>query len=343
MKLHRCSWSPSGPGWGAALGALFWPGVVAIALFLMPSRPAVAQAPPGGLPGQAAAPAPDTILARGYRILIKDRKSNLDAIQKILEDQDKAPREVRIESYVLQIEINDDKNSGIDLDFFFGPTNDGVPTGEFGTAGTMRSAGANQSFRYGSLSTERFQLFLDFLKRNTKTKVLSKPMLSVVDGGTASIAIGQQIPYVLTTVVPGAPGQTPVQGTQVAFSSVGINLTFTPTILPNDIVRMSIQPEISDVAGQASANAPPPTRTQRVNTTLFVKNHHAFLIGGMYRVDSTLRRARLPLLGNLPIIGDYFGENANARHRNEVVLVVKPTITSEEDFDPTPAKPPKKS
>lgn len=314
---------------------------VAVLLATLGAGPLAAQAPPGA--DQGALQAPTTLLPRGYRLLMRDSKSNLEAIEKIIKEQDKAPREVRIESYVLQIELNKDRNNGIDLDFFFGGTKEDTPLGEYSTVNALRSAGATQQFRFGSLSTERFQMFLDFLKRNTETKVLSKPMLTVIDGGTATINIGQQIPYVLTTVVPGLPGQAPVQGTQVQFANVGINLTFTPVIMPNDIVRMQIAPEISDVSGQAQANAPPPTRTQRVNTVLFVKNRHAFLIGGLYRVDSDTRKQRLPLLGNLPIIGQYLGENRDARHRNELVIVVKPTITAEEDFDLPPSKVVKKS
>ncbi|MBI3891701.1 MAG: type II and III secretion system protein [Candidatus Wallbacteria bacterium] len=314
--------------------------VVALTASLAASQ-LIAQVPPGGAGGSEAAPL--QILPRGYRLLIKDTQSNLDAIQRIIEQQDKPPREVRVESYVLQVQLNRDHNSGIDLDFFFGGTKEDLPLGEFSTAKAMRSAGANQQFRYGSLSTERFQLFLDFLKKNTETKVLSKPMLTVIDGGTATINIGQQVPYVLTTVVPGQAGGASVQGTQYSFAQVGINLTFTPVIMPNDIVRMQIAPEISDFVSAPQPNVPPPTFTQRVNTTLFVKNRHAFLIGGLYRIKADSLRARLPLLGNLPIIGQYMGQNTDAKSRNEIVIVVKPTITSEEDFDIPPTKVVKKS
>jgi type II secretory pathway component GspD/PulD (secretin) len=341
-RKHDSGRSPRGSTLASAAG---WKQLsLALALCGLAAGAVEAQAPPGGLPGGAGGSQAsfDTLRPRGYRLLIRDRSSNLDAIKKILEEHDKAPREVRIESYVLSVELDQNQSSGVDLDFFFGPNKEDMPLGEYSTAGAMRSAGANQQFRFGSLSTERFQIFLDFLKRNTKTKVLSRPMLTVIDGGTASINIGNQIPYTLTTVVPGVAGGSPVQGTQIAFSSVGINLTFTPTIMSNDIVRMSISPEISDVSGQAAPNSPPPTRTQRVNTTLFVKDKHAFLIGGLYRVDNTETGARLPLLGNLPIIGDYLGQKTTTKAKKELVIVVKPTITAEEDFD-VETKSPKKS
>lgn len=328
---------------------LFLLGVVVASLMVL-ARPLEAQpagaglpvAQPGGAAGAAGAgqagtaataQVPSRILPRGYLLKIRARPEVLDEIAELIESSDIAPKQVRLESYVLEINVNKGRQSGVDLDFFFGTSRgeDG-PLGEFTTNQAFRSS-TNQQVRFGSLSTERFALFLDFLRDNTRTRVLSKPNLTVLDGQTASINIGRSEPFVTQQVVAGTPGVAPVQATQVQFARIGVNLNFTPTILPNDFVRMRIQPTINSVAGAGSANAPPPTNETTVQTTMFVKDGHAILIGGLYSMKKTDNSARLPVLGNLPLVGDYFSKTNTGTDRQEVAVVAKVTIIDENDFE----------
>ena len=95
---------------------------------------------------------------------------------------------------------------------------------------------------------------------------------------------------------------------------------------------MAIAPAIITPGIQANANLPPPTDTQQIETTLFVRDRQPFMIGGLYTVTKVDNSARVPFLGQLPIIGKFFGNNSDTTNRNEILIIVKPTIISENDL-----------
>lgn len=294
-------------------------------------------AQPGG-GGGAAAGVPALPAGQVGRVLVRGTPEQLEEIRRIIAENDRLPREVLLETYILDVNVSRNDNAGIAFQAFFGPSRHfgGVPLGNYSF--DNRLTDANQELRFGSLSTERFAVFLNFLKNYTNTRILNRPSAMVMDGGTATLNLGGQVNYlsrVDTTVTNfGTVIQTPVTGSV----NTGQNLILTPRIMPNDIVLLNITLDDTSVTefrnfgtGNNAVSLPQTTR-RALATPMYLKNGTAVVIGGLKNQRQEKQSTKIPFLGELPFIGKNFGRNLKTGTSNELVLIIKATVYAENDF-----------
>jgi pilus assembly protein CpaC len=163
-----------------------------------------------------------------------------------------------------------------------------------------------------------FGALIDALAQENLVSVLAEPNLTVMSGDTASFLAGGQIPF------PVAQGNDQMS---VEFKDFGVMLAVTPTVLSQDRVSIRLRPEVSQpddsVYSYRDANGTqvPGFLVRRAETTIELGSGQSFVIGGLLQSDLTQTMDKLPILGDIPIIGALARSQGFARGETELVII----------------------
>ncbi|MCX5797279.1 MAG: type IV pilus secretin PilQ [Elusimicrobia bacterium] len=161
-----------------------------------------------------------------------------------------------------------------------------------------------------------------------KIKVLSDPKIATLNNQPANINVTTQYPYVTSSIASTAGGAVT---SQVTYVSVGIQLTVTPTINADGRITLLVNPTVS----QPSATAPtatggaPGIDSRQAQTTVLIRDGETIVIGGLISDRLEDRISKIPLLGDIPILGWLFRSKHKARTRTELLIFVTPKILAD--------------
>ncbi|MBQ6972099.1 MAG: hypothetical protein IJP86_07050 [Synergistaceae bacterium] len=160
------------------------------------------------------------------------------------------------------------------------------------------------------------------LEQKAKGKVLANPSVIAVDGKQAEINLTQDYPYV--------SDRDNSKGT-VTWSTeeVGPKLKFTPRIGRDGYVTLTLDLSTGDVVGTMTSGTGgemPVTTTRSVKTDVRVRDGMPFVIGGLFHENTSKNVSRIPILGNIPLLGELFTFRSNSKTKNQVVMVITPYI-----------------
>jgi len=166
---------------------------------------------------------------------------------------------------------------------------------------------------------------LSLLQNNGLARVLAEPTLLALSGQSASFLAGGEIPI---------PSSGSLGTQNVEYKPFGIGLTVTPTILAADRIALKVAPEASEldwanaipVSSGSSTSLIPALRTRRADTMVELGDGESFVIGGLVSRTTMASVDKLPLLGDLPIIGAFFRSMNYTQEEKELVIVVTPRL-----------------
>ncbi|WP_420224810.1 type II and III secretion system protein family protein [Pigmentiphaga litoralis] len=192
----------------------------------------------------------------------------------------------------------------------------------FGLASQIAPTGA--MFDLG-LGLTRGNFLLDtnlrLLESNGLARVLAEPTLVALSGQSAKFLAGGELP------VPQAGG---LGTTTVVYKPFGIGLTVTPTVLSKDRIALKVAPEASDLDYTNGVNINgtqiPAIITRRADTTVELGDGESYVIGGLVSRTTSSNLSKLPLLGDLPIIGAFFRSMNYQQREKELLIVVTPRL-----------------
>ncbi|MFZ4508333.1 MAG: secretin N-terminal domain-containing protein [Fimbriimonas sp.] len=261
-------------------------------------------------------------------IIVVTTPENAELIKKILAQLDKLPEQVMIETIIVEATLDSSDKLGVEWNMVQGKAfNNAGTTGTLAqTFGQQNANPALQGFRY-TLTGGNLTGFLNALRTDSKFQVLSTPRIFTSNNVQAEINISQSIPYVLST-------REDTNGNlsyNYAFQDVGIVLTVTPRITANGYVTMDVNQTANDLQGYTTFNAPIVNQRQ-ANTTVSVKDGETIILGGIIRstVNSTVRK--LPVLGDIPILGNLFKTTDKTKAKTELLVFLTPRLVkSDED------------
>jgi type IV pilus assembly protein PilQ len=200
---------------------------------------------------------------------------------------------------------------------------DGGTGVNFPTSSGEVSVGA---FRFGRITdTYFFDSTLSAAQKDGKAKILSHPKISTVNNKEAKIDITTQIPYTTTEISNSNP---PITTLKVTYITTGIQLKVTPTINDDDNITLKLKPSVSQVSvSVASTSGGAPGVDERsVDTTIMTKNNQTVVIGGLIFDQSQNTIHKVPLLGDIPILGWLFKKKFTSQKRIELLIFVTPKL-----------------
>lgn len=164
------------------------------------------------------------------------------------------------------------------------------------------------------------------LETKNKAKVLSEPNMLVLDGKEASILVGGEVPI---PVVQSAQTGT-VATVTIEYKEFGAKLRVIPTVTSDDNIQLLIAPEVStlDFANGVvmSGFVIPGLKTRRAETTVNLKSGQSIIIGGLIQSDMSKAVKQIPLLAEIPILGEFFKMTTNKNQQTELVIIITPEI-----------------
>lgn len=189
------------------------------------------------------------------------------------------------------------------------------------TSGSITDAFA-LALGFGKANSGRgVTLTLNLLESNGLARVLAEPTLVAMSGQSASFLAGGELPIPISQSL----GTTTVQ-----YKPFGIGLTVTPTVLSNDRIALKVAPEASDLDYTNAVNvdnlAIPAITTRRADTTVELGDGESFVIGGLVSRSTISNASKVPLLGDLPIIGNFFKQQSYTMNEKELVIIVTPRL-----------------
>ncbi len=185
------------------------------------------------------------------------------------------------------------------------------------------------------LNTINVRAFLQLLMNLTDTNILSTPQVMAADNQKAKIVVGENRPF------PTGQAQGITGGTLVTIErkDVGVTLEITPQVLENDLVRLEIKQEITAISesvaqtiGTGAATVPVgPTTTKRaMETTTVARDKQTLVIGGLVRDNVTLSERKIPLLGDIPLLGWLFRFQSRQVEKLNLLVFLTPHIIRDE-------------
>ena len=270
--------------------------------------------------------------SKSNTVLVNASPRYMEKVQDIIKELDVDPPQVLIQVLLAEVSLDRTESLGAEL---------GRATiGEFGVAAGMGNIGnvggrtGNQLL--GSLFTnsgtpnvaigaEDFELLINALASQSRVQVLSNPSVMVENNSEGFIQVGETI-----RLPSGVSFSSAGQQSSVTPEDIGIILTVKPSINPEGFVRMQIEPEISRLSLQTTQisenfNSPVVTR-RRATTTVTVKDGQTVVIGGLIsdrfeRVDK-----KIPLLGDIPLVGALFRQYKENSSKTELLIVLTPHV-----------------
>lgn len=236
----------------------------------------------------------------------------VDTVKSFVKAVDVPQPQVALRLHFLSIDQTASKNLGVD----WGSYSNSITFNEQ-PGGNVPNMGVNW-FTRSSLS---FQATLNYLIESKKGRVLSAPYVMTQNKQQAEIQVGQQIPILYTDYRTGQ--------IQAQYVNVGIILRVTPEISPDGYVTLNLQPEVSELGAQIPGTQYFIINTNRIQNTVRIKQGDTVLIGGLLRNTNSDSIKRVPLLSDIPIIGEIFKARAKSNAQIELVVAITPVVLTD--------------
>ena len=168
--------------------------------------------------------------------------------------------------------------------------------------------------------------FVQALASTSKVNLLSTPSLLTLNNQEASIIVGQNVPFVTgTSTNTGSGVSNPFQTIQR--EDVGLTLKVTPHLAGDDSIRLELEQETSDVQSGADVQASDLITTKReIKTTVLAEDRQTIVLGGLMRDSMNKTVRKVPLLGDIPLLGYLFRSTSTSREKQNLMMFLRPTI-----------------
>ena len=171
---------------------------------------------------------------------------------------------------------------------------------------------------------ESFAAILNVLRKDTDSNVLSTPSILTMDNEESSIIVGQEIP-ITTGESLGADNSNPFR--TVSREEVGVKLLVKPQINEGNSIRLDIEQEVSSVYGPLLIGASEiATNKREIKTVVMVEDTEIIVLGGLISDDVQESERKVPILGDIPLLGRLFKSTTTSRSKKNLVVFLKPTI-----------------
>jgi general secretion pathway protein D len=187
------------------------------------------------------------------------------------------------------------------------------------------------------LNADGVSAVLSFLNTEADAKVLSTPRAVTLDNQEATLSVTTAQPIFKTTAgTQGSPG-----GSEVTYTNLGTILHVTPRISANNFINLRVVPEVSDLGGTITKTVSGLISqadffdVRKIDTRVLIPSGNTLVMGGLVSDQSTKGNTKVPLLGDIPVLGYAFRSESKTQNKRNLIIFVTPTIVQNEDFQPS--------
>jgi len=270
-------------------------------------------------------------------IVVRGTPAAIASIEPLITDLDVRRPQVLIEAAIAEITGDDAEQLGIQLGAGGAAlnrgnaagtsfSNNGPSLGQILTVLGVPAAGLIGEGFTGNLNISNdFSVLVQALGVSSKANLLSVPQVTVLDNAAAEIVVGQNVPFVTGSILTNSNSATPY--TTIERKDVGITLRIIPRINAGEVVRLEVSQEASSIATGLSVQASDLiTNTRTINTTVLADNGQTIVLGGLVSDDYLESKRQVPILGDIPIVGELFKSRRESRAKRTLFIFLRPTI-----------------
>jgi len=254
---------------------------------------------------------------RTNALLITGTSAQHEEVVKVLGSLDIKIPQVVIQVNVVEINTTAERNLGL----FDSTTGIGTGAG-FGNV-VLDSANRRITFTLTDASLINFRLRA--LINEGKARILTAPRVATLDGNKATIVLGQKIPVFTSTTVGGQLQTT------VSYQDVGVKLVTTPRVNSDEVITLALTPEVSTLGAPVTSGGQQAfiVNTRNADTVLTVADGKTIVLGGLIDRSERTTILKVPLLGDIPILGELFRSSDTTTAETEVIFMITPQIVKD--------------
>lgn len=253
-------------------------------------------------------------------ILIEATRSDYRRIMRVIDSLDVLPTQVMIEATIAEVTLNDQLKFGVR---WYLNSNSGQFNFNDLSNGAVSAAFPGFSYAF---TAAKLIAAINALNTITDVNIISSPTLAAMDSKTAYLQIGDQVPITsqsaTSVITPGAPIVN-----SVSYKDTGVILSITPRINESGRVLLDIEQEVSNVVSTTTSGIDSPTISQRrIRTSVVVNNGEGLALGGMVQDRKSVSHTQMPIVGDIPIVGNAFKFKDNRIDRTELIVIITPHV-----------------
>ena len=262
-------------------------------------------------------------------LIVMTSPANYEKVKKVIDDLDKPVPQVLIKVLIAEVTEEASQDLGTEFSFLNNWSEKGISDIEAGSAFDVPATLADlSSGGWATVVGKKFDVKIKALAENGKLNVLSKPYILATNNQEATMTIGSSVPYITDTRTTDS-GQTI---NTISYEDIGIILTVTPVINDEGLVTMDVTQEISSISDTTIAISSTVDATvfnKRTSTNrIIARDGQTVVIGGLMQDTKTKTTTKIPLLGDIPILGALFRENSKDNSKTELLIFITPTVAA---------------
>jgi MSHA biogenesis protein MshL len=267
---------------------------------------------------------------------VTDRPSRLARVEQYLEAvMLRVTRQVQIEAKVIEVELHDEFSAGINWQAVFGNLTNNATASQ--TLAPATTGGFTLALNVGD-----FSALLNAFAAQGKVNVLSSPRITAMNNEPAVMRIGtQDVFFITTTQVDSQSGQIVQSSVTPQSLTEGLVLSVTPQISGEGIVHMNINPSITERTGVATSrlgDQVPIISVRDTDTLVRVRQGETIVIAGLMHDRASVDRAKVPFIGDVPIVGNLFKRTERTNRKIDLVILITPTVMGPGETTATTAR-----
>lgn len=254
-------------------------------------------------------------------LLVLTSSRNYELLKPIIDELDKPVGQVLIKVLLAEITHNDDLDLGTEF-----------------SAWNLRGAGDSNNVEFSTkfpptqtsglkatVLDRTLNVTIRALQETGKLNILSRPYILTRNNQTATITVGSQVPFATGETTSNVGTQTTTE-----YRDIGIILEVTPSINPDGLVNMTVKPEISSITGQTVQISErlnlPIFATRTSETKVTIKDGQTIVIGGLMQDEVHDNVSKVPLLGDIPLLGNLFKRTTKSKDKTELLIFLTPHV-----------------
>jgi len=245
-----------------------------------------------------------------------------EKVRSLLVKLDRMPPQVTLQALIVEITLTDSFSFGMNWTLKDGSV-------KLGTSSSLVPSNGVLNF-VGSWGNNELQIKLSALAKENLVKVLSRPTLTVRDGRTASINVGQEVPILSQQATNTSSSTEVLQSIQ--YRNTGVILQVKPTINARGVVTLEISQEVSEASTNTSSDIDSPIILNRqVVTEVVAGDGQTVVLGGLIRENKSTAQTGVPGLRKIPFLGPLFRTDSKTLERTELVVFLTPRIIQSQE------------